>query len=188
MTIRIFRIRLDSNAFQMLLPRDESIWGLPTLQMDCKPKAEHWKPLDVYVQNPRLRRGNFFHLCSGAFAADDATSNSLLDLLEMSGELLPIVGETESLFLFNCLECVNCLDSGRTGWVLGKKTSAKIRIERYQFIASRLSEAPLFKIPETAPAELLTITGLMDPQDEFKNRVESARLGGLVFEEIWAQD
>jgi len=83
---------------------------------------------------------------------------------------------------------VNCLDSEGTGWVFGKKTNAKIRIERYQFIPSHFSEAPLFKIPETAPAELLTVTGLKDPQDEFKNRVESARLGGLVFEEIWAQD
>ncbi len=121
-----------------------------------------------------------------AFVLDEEAREALLELLEMGGELLPITCQGRSYLLFNALECVNCLDQQKTLWVMGKRTGAKVRIEKYEFVPNRFSESSLFKIPETAAGEVLTVTGLKDPEDEFKTRVEQLGLAGLCFEEIWS--
>ena len=73
-----------------------------------------------------------------------------------------------------------------TKWVLGKTTNTKIRIKEYHFEPSHFSESTLFKIPETAMAEVLTVSGLKDPEDEFKFVVEREGLEGIIFEEVWS--
>lgn len=109
-------------------------------------------------------------------------------MFEMAGELLPLKYSGQSYNLVNVLECVNCLDEQKTKWVTGKTTGAKIRIADYHFNKERLSESTIFKIPETALAEILCVEGLKDPADEFKYQVDSRRLKGLRFEELWSDD
>ena len=43
----------------------------------------------------------------------------------------------------------------------------------------------LFKIPELHKSEILTVEGLLAPEDEFKYNVEQKGLKGLIFEQIW---
>ena len=155
--------------------------------MDCRPKLETWSPLPIYIWNPKLQLGNFFSLCSGAFVADSEALSHLRDVLEMAGELLPLRHQGKEFILSNILECANCLDQSRTQWVVDNQTGLRVRIAKYEFIKSRFSESTLFKIPETAAGEILTVTGLKDADDEFKYRVEHSRLTGLVFEEIWSE-
>jgi hypothetical protein len=183
--MQVFRIRLDSNRFQSLLPRDPAVWSSDSLIMDCNPKLG-WHAPPVYVPNPKLRKGSFLHLCSGAFVADETAVEVLRTQLEMAGELLPIPVEDRLLHLINILECVNCLDHDRTQWVYGKATNARIRVAEYHFDARRFSEATLFKIPETAKAEVLTVVGLKDAEDGFKEIVERTGLEGIVFELLWS--
>jgi hypothetical protein len=104
----------------------------------------------------------------------------------MAGELLPLPHQSVLFQLINVLECVNCLDQQNTQWVFGKTTNARIRIKEYHFDARRFSESTLFKIPETAMGEVLTVTGLKDPDDEFKSVVEREGLKGILFEELWS--
>ena len=99
---------------------------------------------------------------------------------------MPLTHEGEQFFALNVTECINVLDNESTQWVYGQSTGARIRIEQYAFHADRLTETPLFKIPETSRSEILTVEGLKDPDDEFKSRVEKMGLTGLVFEEIWS--
>jgi hypothetical protein len=73
----------------MFLPRDQGVWRTDTLLMNCQAKLQQWVPPDVYVWNPKLKKGNFFHLCSGALVVDSKTVDRIRDLLEMAGELLP---------------------------------------------------------------------------------------------------
>lgn len=40
--------------------------------------------------------------------------------------------------------------------------------------------------PETAKGEVLTVSGLKDPEDEFKSIVEHNGLEGILFEELWS--
>jgi hypothetical protein len=58
--------------------------------MNCSPKLEGWIPADIYVWNPKLKEGSFYHPCSGAFVVDFETAEKLGDLLELAGELLPL--------------------------------------------------------------------------------------------------
>ncbi len=184
--MQVFRVRLNSNIFQSLLPDDPNVWETDLLKMDCEPKLSLWRPPAVHIVNPKRKRGSFFHLCSGAFAVDLSKNGDLLAVLEMAGELLPLPFRGELFHLINILECVNCLDEQKTEWVLGKTTKARIRISEYQFHASRFSESSLFKIPETALGEVLTVSGMKDPEDEFKSIVEREELEGILFEELWS--
>jgi hypothetical protein len=184
--MKVFRIRLNSNNFQSFLPVDSKVWGTDVLKMDCRSRLSIWKPPGIYVSNPTLRQGSFLHLAAGAFVVDHSGCELLRTILEIAGELLPLPHGDSVFYLLNVLECVNCLDQQRTKWILGKTTNARIRIKEYHFEASRLSESTLFKIPETASAEILTVTGLKDPDDEFKSVVERHGLEGILFEEVWS--
>lgn len=184
--MKVFRVRLDSNHFQSLLPVDPEVWRADLLKMDCKPKLPTWKPPACYVTNPKLKRGSFFHFASGSFVVDSQACKSLRTILEIAGELLPLPHGSDAFYLANVLECVNCLDEQNTKWVLGKTTNARIRIKEYHFHPGRFSESTLFKIPETALAEVLTVTGTKDPEDEFKSTVERQGLQGILFEEVWS--
>ena len=184
--MKVFRIRLDSNNFQSFLPADPKIWDEDVLKMNCRPKLPAWKAPSVYTVNPMLQRGAFFHLCSGAFVADMSACEELRAILEMACELLPLAHLGGHFHLLNVLECVNCLDEKKAEWVFGKTTNARIRIKEYQFDAGHFSESTLFKIPQTASGEVLTVSGLKDPEDEFKPVVERTGLGGILFEELWS--
>ena len=65
--MKVFKIRLNSNEYQSFLPLDSNVWKTDLLKMDCLPKLSVWKPPTVYITNPKLKKGSFFHLCSGAF-------------------------------------------------------------------------------------------------------------------------
>jgi hypothetical protein len=183
--MKVYRILPDVNRFQSLFPEDGAVWETSLLDFDGTPKGATWHPPKVFVLQPNLIRGNFFHLCSGAIVADSVASTALLDLLERSGELLAMPYQTEDLQIVNVTECVNVLDEEQTKWVLGRSTGKRIRIEKYAFKQNRFTETALFKIPETSRSEILTIEGLKDPEDEFKFNVESKGLSGLLFQELW---
>jgi len=185
--IEIYRIRLNSNKYQSFLPFDQNIWSTDALKMDGRPKLPDWKSPKIYIHNPKHQRGDFFHFCSGAFVIDSIVAKKMLTFFENAGELLPLTFEQYSYFIFNVLECVNCLDLQKTEWVIGKATGEKIRIKKYAFDKNRLAESTLFKIPETAAAEILCASGLKDPEDEFKFQVEAAGLTGLIFEKVWSE-
>ena len=184
--MEIFRIRLNSNDFQCFLPTDNAVWKNDILKMDCSPKLTKWRAPEVYIQNPKRQKCNFSHLCSGAFVIDQMATKRLRSILEMAGELLPLEYKGFPYYLLNVLECVNCLDSHTTEWVIGKNTGAKIRISKYCFDKRRLSESTLFKIPETAASEVLCVSGIKDPEDEFKAQVEASGFRGLLFEKLWS--
>lgn len=154
--------------------------------MNCHRKLAEWKAPEIYLQNLKAVRGNFFHLCSGALVIDQLATDRLRPTLAWAGELLPLTHEGIPFYLLNVTECVSCLDNGATEWVIGKKTGAKIRISKYGFDKRRLSESTLFKIPETAAAEILCVSGLKDPADEFKAQVQANGFRGLLFEKLWS--
>jgi hypothetical protein len=185
--MNVYKLRLDSNNYQRFLPEDEGIRKTERLTMDCTRKLPGWISPSVYVPNPRLKRGAFLHLCSGAFVTDKNATEKLRDLLEMAGELLPIDYQNERYSLLNVTECMDCLNHECTEWVLGKSTGAKIDIKRYAFKADRMPESSIFKIPNRL-ASIYVTEGRYDPEDEFKARVEQINLNGLLFEEVWRDE
>jgi len=184
--MQVFRIRLNSNKFQSFLPSDEKVWETDLLKLDCRPKLQSWVPPSVYIDHPDQSKGNFFHFCSAGFVVDQNAKDDLGKILEIAGELLPLPHQDALFHLVNVQQCVNCLDDEASTWVFGKTTSAKIRIAEYRFHANSLPASSLFKIPETARSEVLTVTGLSEPEEDFKTVVERKGLQGLIFEELWS--
>jgi hypothetical protein len=75
--LKVYKLRLDSNNYQRFLPKDEGIRKTKQLTMDCTRKLRGWIPPAVYVPNPKLKKGEFFHLFSGALVIDkNATEHS----------------------------------------------------------------------------------------------------------------
>ncbi len=185
--MRIYRLQCDVNHYQSFLPENPEVWDTDMLTFDATPKASAWTPPAAYVLHPKHKRGNFLSL-SGRLVVDPKASDDLFDLLEMSGELLPLPYMGELFHVINVTECINVLDEDRTKWVIGRTTGARIGIESYGFHAKRLTETPLFKVPETCKADIYTVEGMKDPDDEFKGRVERRGLQGLIFEEVWTDE
>ncbi len=187
--MKVYEIIPDVNHYQSFLfdyPSGHRFWQSDEGVFDCTPKGATWSP-SVYIEHPKLKRGNIFAL-AGTLVLDAHATETLRTLLEMSGELLPLTYKAEQFTVLNVIECVDALDDAKTKWVYGKSTGAKIKIEQYAFHRHRLPEVPLFKIPETSKWGVLTIEGMKDPQDEFKPSIERLGLTGLTFKEIWSSE
>src|SRR5438128_6302126 len=130
--MKIYRLREDVNKYQSVYV-DESKWKgdlLDALTFDCRPKASSWSAPSVFILHPKLERGNFLHLAPGALVMDESTTEELRDLLEMSGELLPIDCVGEKFWISNVTECINVLDEDKTEWLYDKGDGP---IKRYAF-------------------------------------------------------
>ncbi|RDH42203.1 hypothetical protein B9G39_01385 [Zooshikella ganghwensis] len=63
--MKVYRIRLDVNNHQWILPRDELDFDSDILRFDCQPKGSGWQSPDLYIFNPKLKKGNFFNIYPG---------------------------------------------------------------------------------------------------------------------------
>jgi hypothetical protein len=184
--MKIHRVRPDVNNYQYLMLEDDSLVLSELLNFDGTAKADEWVAPAVYILEPNSKKGNFPSLFSKAvILVDEIALESLRGLLEMSGELLPLPHEDKLYYVANVTGCFNVLDVHRTQWRYEK---GRPPIDRYVFHRKRLTEMPLFKIPETCKSEILTCEGLNDAEHEFKGRVEQLGLKGLIFEELWSSE
>jgi hypothetical protein len=172
---------VDVARFQWLIAEPEQVYSTGVLDFDCQPKLDGWVPPRAYVHNPKRKAGDFFKLVPGALVCSPRAVGVLRGVLEMAGELLPLPVEGHEVTVLNVLECVNCLDEGRSDFDSDRARS------RYVFLPERLSGSTLFKVPRTAAAEILTVEGRPgnDPEEEFEPLVEANNLTGLVFELVW---
>jgi hypothetical protein len=184
--MKIYKITADANEYQWVMPKNEKSL-LAELAFDCISKQEVWQPLDMYIFNPKKRKGNFYSLGGiGALVFDKSTLDSMLTQFEMAGEILNINVGNEGLYTLNVLECINALDENRTKWKL-YENGARGRILEYAFYINRLPESSIFKIPETSKTEIFTYSGIKDPLDEFYHLYMQHDMQGLVFEEVYSQ-
>lgn len=178
----IFEIRLDGNNFQYLLPADPERARSGDLTFDCNRWGDTWDPPEVYVGNPKAKRGNFFNFLKGdPYICDQRAHDALEHLLYPFAELLPLPFEGETLYVINVLTCLNILDEKHTipteGWP-----------KKYVFYPERMQQASIFKIPRTSRGQVLTVHRYMDEIYDFKYQVERAELQGLIFRPLWSND
>jgi hypothetical protein len=153
--------------------------------MDGTSRKDEWVPPPVFILYPKRRRGSFFQFGSSVLITPPDVTYILQGHFEMAGELLPLPHEGEVFTVLNVTECINVLDHERTEWAINPETGSKMRPVRYAFHPHRFTETTLFKIPETARAEIFVVEGLQDPEDEFRYVVEKEGLEGIIFEEVW---
>lgn len=181
--MKIYRVVADVNEFQYLMLQDESLELSETTTFDGTPKAAKWSSPEVFIYKPNHKKGNFPDFwATSTLVVDETALEQLRDLLEMSGELLPLRYKSSLYHILNVTQCINALDEHKTEWFYEKESGP---IKKYVFHANRLAETPLFKIPQTCKSEILTVEGLKDPDDEFKGRIERLGLKGLNFVEVW---
>lgn len=184
--MKVYKVECDTNRFQSLVAEDEAVWSTDTLTFDGSPKEDGWSQVKMRILEPNLIAGDFVRVASGAFAVRDRAVETIRTVAERSGELLPLDCGRERFWVINVVGAFDLLDHDAVEWVYGKSTGKPIRIKKYAFARSMMVERPLFKLPQTARAQILTTGAMMDPEDEFKGVVESAGLTGLRFHELWS--
>lgn len=184
----LYDVKVDVNNFLRFLPSEEAVWVTDALQFDGRPKGSSWRCPDLYIYNPLKKAGDFSAIASGAFICNDKALSSLRYFFEASSEILSIKHQGQSLYVINIIDVVNCLNDEKTVWVYGDQTKAKIRIKKHEFFSNRFSESTIFKIPETAKTQILTVENMKDEIDEFKARYRINQLSGLKFTELWRDE
>ena len=183
--MKVFRVGVDVERYQTVVPANEGDWLLPHLDFSCR-RHESWPGLDVVTFDTTKTEANFFHLTSGALVFDVEALDAFADLFEMAGEIWPLRDASgRSLFVLNVTECVNAVDEDRSEWRTHPQTGERVSLKRPCFRQGFFSESPLFKIPQTARAQVLTYEGVKSPDDEFKSRYSASGLAGLIFEPVF---
>ena len=180
--MKIYQAYKEPDKYQYLLPSDPE-HSTTRLMFDCEERADGWDPPEMYVANPRAKRGNFFNCIGGdPLICDERAVDEIGDVLEKCAELLPLPVDGETLYVVNVLPCLNLLDVERSVW---RGEPGRSTIKAFAFHPTRMQRYPLFKIPETINTSVLTCEGVLDPEFNFKPRVEEAGLTGLLFKILW---
>ena len=186
--MKIYRVRADVNRYQYFLPKDMNTWQTGMLNFDGSSKEGEWNPPEVYSPYPKRKRGDFWNVSSGAFAVTPEATNKVRQFLEIAGEMLLLPYQDQQFAVSNVLECVDCLNRDQTEWGVVTDDGQKFSPIKYVFYPNRITDAArygLFKIPETSLAETFVFEDSENPQTEFKAFVDSERMTGLLFDEVW---
>jgi hypothetical protein len=173
--------------FAPLVPvkRDEKF--LKWDDLNGTPFARKWRPIQLHVSMPLLPHPDFYNFGTGTFVCTTKAAELAGEPLGMCGELLPVKVEREkgSFFIYSVTNCINAVDYSKSKWerLLNKKCLVKPA-----FVADRLGELSIFKIPEDFGLKIYCLERTGNPDDgEFKAVVEHCGLTGLHFELIWAE-
>jgi len=181
--MRVFELRADGDTYEYvgLEPQDvpeEKFW--PEY---ARPLADTWEPLKVkvYHKDPagkRLLPGDFPALLPGVAVMSRRAVDTLRDLLEPNGEILPLLCDEGEYFLYNVTREIDALDLERCE--LDLYSSGRIsHIKSYAFKPEVVRGEVIFKTP-TLRYSPIYVT------DRFVERVESAGLRGFDFVPLWS--
>lgn len=152
----------------------------------CEPMHLTWRPLRLYEEHARRKRGNFARSWGGGFIVDSRAIAALQPILGDKCEFLPMLPfNGETLYLMNLLICIDGLDRERTEFAVDEASDTKLsRVTKYRFNRDRLSNAALFKLPRRVG--FFATIGTAHAELEFKPLVEREGLTGLLFRELWS--
>lgn len=193
--MRVFEIIGDLNNHQQLLPRDEKIHKLlkeSPLWFDGRSKLENWSPPEMMLMSPKKKVPDIWSVNSdAAFAAGPRAFPLIQEFFEMAGEVLPLPFKGETLQLLNVTVCEDCLNGDRCDWLLNNQ-GERLTVKNshlpgaFQFLPAMFPESSIFKIPYGSAGRTLCWEEDDDPLCSFKAAVESHKLTGLKFREIWS--
>jgi hypothetical protein len=154
-----------------------------TWKFDGHPVEGKFEKLEVYVRQPTLKKPAIWGLADTLAFEDDAAAKVQL-CLDQAGQQFKLPFQGSKLIVLNVTYVIDCLDEAKSEFI---DPDLPHMIDKYVFHADRLDYS-LFKIPETMSGEILTVEGLVSPDDEFKPLVEKHGLKGLRFEELWSSE
>jgi hypothetical protein len=153
--------------------------GVKSWSFDGTKAKKDWKPLEVYVREPKLTKPDIWPLAN-TFAMERDAAVVLQLPLDQSCEQLMLPFEHRKLIVMNVTYVLECLDTKKSKY----DPDTPHHIDKFVFHADRLDYS-LFKIPQN-PQWIFTVEGLAAPDDEFKPLVENHGLKGVRFQEVWS--
>lgn len=176
--MKIYQVKADIDNYCCL---SQDLGELDFLAQDdrwrslsrCQPIKYPLTPPDVYVNRPKLNRGDFWSFSPfHTFAVPPTSIEKIRLFLEEAGELLALPYKKEVFSVFNVLKCVDCVDP---------ETEA-LGILHRSYITDRVPTG-IFRDPNGVYMFVSEFTG--DPNTEFKAYVEREKMTGLIFREVW---
>lgn len=181
----VFEVKCDP-AYQRLYPvkTDPRASGVEWNRFACKSRKEDWNPPPFYVLEPLKPRGDFTGFSCNLVVRDSAYQK-IHRVFDVCCEMLPIDFEGERWWAINPLHCFNVLDYERTIW---NGVPGKSSIKKHTFHSYRMTEMPLFRIPEEISTSVLLAQGAVHEEYDLKNLCERHGLTGLQFKELWRNE
>lgn len=184
--MKIYQVVFDSDKYQSVFQKDRSVLMTPILLKGIS-RLDVWpESLELEVTKPRWPKGIFFQWSASELiltrkAQEDET---LVSLLEIDGEFLPVVVDGDPLQLHNITRFSDCVDHQRsrfgptTGRVAPQLTypsfdNAKVPLG----IHFRLREYPGPRYVATDPS--------LPPEKDFHQWYHKQRYKGLKFRLLW---
>lgn len=187
--MRVYEVEADVDHFMQFVCEDEAFTESALFCLDGTPRAEIWTAHKMQPFSVSLECGDFSYVSGACSLLIWPRARKILrDVIQQSGELLPVDIGKDECCLLNVTECVDCLDERATVWVYGKETRKPIRIKEYGFVPSKLPQSSLFKIPERRKTRIYATEGLVANEQTFKWLVEANGLRGLLFKLIWSNE
>jgi hypothetical protein len=155
------------------------------LVFDASSKADSWIPPRVVVSGEGLPAPDVWFLSgASAFVVD----RQVLDDLELSigsdAELLPVTLAGSTLYLVNVLNEVDCLVRNKS-----KISVVDGPVQQFEFDPSALPHRcpSLFKIPETAPADVLYLEAPGTNNAGIRDVIGRRGFVGVTFRILWEE-
>lgn len=180
---RIWRYMEDVNQYRMFdLINQPPGFDVLDLFRTGKRLGEKWKPIKIGLwEDPENKKEKDkpiadFASAGTAPAINEKAKSIVSPLISRTVELLPLLSNKDSYYAMN-VELVDCLDVGNSIVERFKSSNRIMSVEIYAFNWDRLEGINMFRIPELGLGRLFVT-------DTFKQKVEDAKLLGLLFSPI----
>lgn len=137
--------------------------------------AKQWKPWPVLGPVNPFNDYPSISLIEPVFSR--RAVDALTDMLTKNGELLHLKSESGDYYLYVVMTIIDALNQQTSRLTRSRDDAPAVYVDFFDFEASALAGASIFRIPELPNYTLVT--------DRFKNRVEQAGLNGFRFVKVW---
>jgi hypothetical protein len=179
--MEVYILDSDANNHQSLALVDEDDWDLAWGKFDGTPVGESWTPLRVEIpaDEHNLPPSDFPAL--GYIPAfSDRAVDSLRQILDANGEVLPLECEQGDYFAYNVTSLSDALDEAASDVERFETDGRIMEIDRYEFRPDALEGLTIFKLSVT-PDRYEYVT------DQFVTSVRDAGLVGFKFDrKVWS--
>ena len=172
--------------YQQLIPVEEDFFRKH--QFNGKEFGDRWDKPTFYLNDPLLKRGDFFHISPSVLCFTRKVFYSELGSeLGKVGEILEIniEREDEPVYILNSLIRYNCLNHSELKYQ-NPFTKVFPLITEFSFHPNRIGDSTIFKLPDSPEVPLLCISS--SDRECFHDLYKSSNFSGLEFKEIWTNE
>jgi hypothetical protein len=184
--MKIYQIVFESDKYQILYEKKPDLTGLNICILG-ESRRKTWPPhFELEVIKPKKPKGIFYQWVSGELiltrkALED---QAIVSLLEMNGELLPVIVDGEPLLLHNITCFSDCVDEARSK--RGPTIDGVKDIIR--FPCFYVDEVPLgihFRLREYPGPRYVATDSSLPPEKDFYQWYHKQGYKGLNFRLLW---